>query len=162
MIFVTVGSAEPFDRLIRTVDDWAGARGRRDVFAQIGAATYVPANIDYLQFIAPAQFRQRMNEAELIVAHAGMGSIITALEAKKPILVMPRRQRLGETRSDHQVATVERFAQRGCIVGARDEEELVLKLDASDALVGGQFGMPEVSATLISVIRDFISRPAAI
>jgi hypothetical protein len=33
MIFVTVGTQGQFDRLIRTVDEWAGGHGRTDVFA---------------------------------------------------------------------------------------------------------------------------------
>lgn len=39
MIFVTVGTQVQFDRLIRTVDEWAGARARSDIFAQIGPST---------------------------------------------------------------------------------------------------------------------------
>lgn len=157
MIFVTVGSAEPFDRLIRAVDQWAGARSRQDVFAQIGEAGYVPAHIEYLRFLSPKEFRERVDEARLIVAHAGMGSIITALEARKPILVMPRREHLGETRNDHQVATVEHFAQGRHIMVAWDEKELVFKLDAGASPAGGEILGPEVSPTLISAISEFIS-----
>jgi hypothetical protein len=40
MIFVTVGTQGQFDRLIRTVDEWADARGRTDLFAQTGPAVY--------------------------------------------------------------------------------------------------------------------------
>ena len=36
MIFVTVGTDSPFDRLMQVVDEWAAASGRTDVFAQIG------------------------------------------------------------------------------------------------------------------------------
>ena len=39
MILVTVGSQEPFDRLIIAVDEWAASSGRSDVFAQIAAGT---------------------------------------------------------------------------------------------------------------------------
>ena len=38
MIFVTVGTQLAFDRMIKAVDEWAGARGRTDVFAQVGPA----------------------------------------------------------------------------------------------------------------------------
>jgi len=43
--FATVGSQEPFDRLIRAVDEWAVLHGRSDVFAQIGDSTYCPEHI---------------------------------------------------------------------------------------------------------------------
>ena len=64
-----------------------------------------------------------------MIAHAGMGSIITALELGKPIMVMPRRASLGEHRNDHQVATAKRFAEQGRIMVAFNEKELVDKLD---------------------------------
>ena len=35
MIFATVGTQLPFDRLIAAVDRWAGTRPGREVFAQI-------------------------------------------------------------------------------------------------------------------------------
>ena len=46
MIFVTVGHQMPFDRLIAAVDAWAGARGRSDVFAQIGTTSLRPASFN--------------------------------------------------------------------------------------------------------------------
>lgn len=91
MIFATVGSQEPFDRLIRAVDEWARARGRSDVFAQIGNSTIRPRHIEFTNFLEPADFNRVIREATIIVAHAGMGSIISALEIGKPIVVMPRR-----------------------------------------------------------------------
>ena len=54
-----------------------------------------------------------------------MGSIITALELGKRIIVMPRRADLGEHRSDHQVATAKRFAEQGRIEVAFNERELL-------------------------------------
>ena len=35
MIFVTVGAQLPFDRLVDTVDAWAGRKGDTEVLAQI-------------------------------------------------------------------------------------------------------------------------------
>ena len=113
MIFVTVGTQGQFDRLIRTVDEWAGLRGRTDVFAQTGPSDYRPEHIRSKPFIDPTEFRKHVESASLVIAHAGMGSIITALEFGKHIIVMPRRADLGEHRNDHQVATAKRFAATG-------------------------------------------------
>ena len=44
--------------------------------------------------------------ARLVVAHAGVGSIVSAGEHGRPIVVLPRRAALGEHTSDHQVETV--------------------------------------------------------
>src|SRR5262245_16726664 len=99
MIFVTVGTQGQFDRLIRTVDEWAGLRARTDVFAQIGKSVYRPRHIRSKRFIDPAEFRKLVEASRLVVAHAGIGSIITALEFGKHIIVMPRRADFGEHRN---------------------------------------------------------------
>jgi UDP-N-acetylglucosamine transferase subunit ALG13 len=156
MIFVTVGTQGSFDRLVRTVDDWAGVRGRSDVFAQIGPSDYRPRHFVASRFLDPAEFRGRIKAARLVVAHAGMGSIITALEQGKPIIVMPRRADLREQRNDHQLATAGYFARQGRIIVAFDERELREKLDSSDALCAGEPICPQASQHLIGTIRAFL------
>jgi UDP-N-acetylglucosamine transferase subunit ALG13 len=110
VIFVTVGTQVAFDRLITAVDEWAGAAVGREVFAQIGPTRLRPRHIEYAPFVSPQECTERMLAAKAIVAHAGMGTILTALEMGKPLLVMPRRAALGEHRNDHQLATAHRFA----------------------------------------------------
>lgn len=156
MIFVTVGTQWHFDRLVRTVDKWAGMRGKPDVFAQIGPSDHRYANIRAERFIDPGEFRRRVESATLIIAHAGMGSIITALELGKRILVMPRRASLGEHRNDHQVATAKRFAEQGRIEVAFDENELSLKLDQMEGSGDHERLDPQASSHLVGAIRTFI------
>lgn len=150
----------PFDRLVRTVDEWAARCGRRDVFAQIGPTDYRPSSIQWTQFLEPAEFRTRLAAASVVVAHAGMGSIISALEAGKPILVMPRRGDLRETRNDHQVATALRFGELGRVAVAMDEAELRVKLDELPALEPGERLGGSASPQLIQRIRAFIDGTA--
>ncbi|MHB8754114.1 MAG: glycosyltransferase [Candidatus Acidiferrales bacterium] len=155
MIFVTVGTSLPFDRLVGAVDEWAGAHSRTDVFAQIGRSEYRPKHIEAVRFLDPPEFRRRIQLAAVVVAHAGMGAIITALEIGKPIVVMPRRAHLRETRSDHQVATAEQFQQRGILV-ALNEQELLLKLDHIEMVSAVNQVKPQASQLLISTVRSFI------
>ncbi|OSI72462.1 glycosyltransferase [Bradyrhizobium canariense] len=156
MIFVTVGTQGQFDRLIRTIDEWAGVRGRTDVFAQTGPAEYRARHIRVERFIDPSEFRRCVESASLVVAHAGMGSIITALELGKQIIVMPRRAELGEHRNDHQVASARRFAQQGRIVVALDEKELVERLDRVGSAEPAERLGGQASSHLIDTIRTFI------
>lgn len=156
MIFVTVGTQVQFDRLIRVVDEWAGARARSDVFAQIGPSNHQSRHIRTERFIDPTEFRNSVEAASLVVAHAGMGSIITALELGKRIIVMPRRASLGEHRNDHQVATAKRFAAQGRIDVAFDERELAEKLDQLDVRNRSERIGGEASPQLILTLRTFI------
>ena len=156
MIFVTVGTQGPFDRLIRAIDRWAGMRGRADVFAQTGPSDYHPDHIRSERLIDATEFRRRVEAADLVIAHAGMGSIITALELGKQIVVMPRRASLGEHRNEHQVATAKRFAEQGRIIVALNEQELVDKLDQLRVFDGAERLDARASPLLINTIRGFI------
>lgn len=146
----------PFDRLVRTVDQWAGTRGRSDVFAQIGLTNYRPSSIQWTKFLQPAEFKHRCQTARVIVAHAGTGSIITALQLGKPILIMPRRASLRETRNDHQVATAKQFRRFGSVVVAWDEKELLARLEEVDNLDGRRAVGSYASRELIEAVREFV------
>jgi UDP-N-acetylglucosamine transferase subunit ALG13 len=156
LIFVTVGSQMPFDRMVRAVDDWASARNRSDVFAQIGDTHWRPRHIKWTQFMEPADFDAAIQRATVVVAHAGVGAILAALGAERPIVTLPRRADLGETRTDHQFATAERFRHLRIEV-ALDEHELTAILDRLDSLTPGQKIPSEASAELIETIRRFVS-----
>ena len=137
MIFLTVGTQLPFDRLVAAVDAWARARGRADVFGQIsdpGPSGYRPRHFDWAADLDPAEFEARFRAASHIVGHAGMGTIIGALGQAKPLLVMPRRAHLGEQRNDHQFATVKRLCtrpnMRPGILAAFEADEVADRIDA--------------------------------
>jgi UDP-N-acetylglucosamine transferase subunit ALG13 len=156
MIFVTVGAQMPFDRLVKAIDKWALERGRDDVFAQIGQTDFRPKYIQWTPFLSTEEFKQRYEAADAVIAHAGTGSIITALQLGKPILIMPRRASLRETRNDHQVATAEQFRRFSSVLVALDENELVDRLAEVDNLRGGQAIEPYASLELLGAIRGFI------
>lgn len=156
MIFVTVGAQMPFDRLVSAVDAWAGRVSRSDVFAQIGPTSTFPKHIRWTQFLEPDQFRQKVAEADVVVAHAGMGSILTALTSGKPILVMPRRGDLKETRNDHQFATARQLLAQGRVSVAFDEEHLEEKLNSLRRMTRSAPISREASPRLLAAIRAFI------
>ena len=156
MIFLTVGSQIPFDRLVAAVDTWAGRSGR-EIFAQVCETQLSPAHLQWKPRVPPEEFRERVRQASLVVAHAGMGSILTALEFGKPILVMPRRAALRETRNDHQVPTAKWLQERGSVAVAMDETELFEHLDRFDELEApGQISR-WASPALLDSIRTFIA-----
>lgn len=157
MIFVSVGTQLPFDRLVAAVDAWAGAAPGRRVFAQVGPTALQPQHIEYAPFVSPEECRERMLAATAIVAHAGMGSILTALELGKPLVVMPRRAALGEHRNDHQLATAQRFAGHAGITVAFDEVELPLRLDGLDETASLPSISPYAPDDFVAALRAFIA-----
>lgn len=156
MIFVTVGTDLPFDRMMKIIDRWAGETGRKDVFAQIGESGWQPQHIPFVEFLEPAEFKKRFTESTLIIGHAGMGTILSALLHGKPILVMPKMASLGEHRNEHQTATAKRMMALGNVNVAFDEAELRVKLDRVDELQGREPIAARASGGLVDGIRDFV------
>lgn len=155
-IFVTVGAQMAFDRLVHAVDEWASTTERDvDVFAQIGRTKAPPAHIEHINSLGPSDFAERLAWADVVVSHAGMGTIISALVDGTPLVLMPRLGSRQETRNDHQVATVARFADRAGVTAVDDEHDLIGVLEAAN------WSHPETisdyaSDDLIEAIRDFI------
>lgn len=125
MIFVTVGTQFPFDRLIKALDD-AFDEGLIDeeIFAQIGKSSYRPRNFEGVSSLEKRLFDKRIREASGIISHAGMGTIMMALDNRKPLLVMPRLSKYGEVVNDHQVAIARKFEELKHILVAYEVDEL--------------------------------------
>jgi UDP-N-acetylglucosamine transferase subunit ALG13 len=129
MIFLTVGTLFPFDRLVKAVDDAIeGGVIKQPVFGQIGETSLKPKYMEYTQMLTKNLFDEKVSTAGYIISHAGIGSIVMALEHGKPLLVMPRMKRFKEHVNDHQVATARKFEELGHILAAYSEEELPGKL----------------------------------
>ena len=136
MIFLTVGTQFPFDRLVRAVDEsLARSELEEGVFAQVGRKGYRPRHMEWVETLEREVFAERVAGARALIGHAGIGTILIALEAGKPLLVMPRLQRYGEIVNDHQVATARKFAELGHVLLAYDESEIPAKLAALDSFI---------------------------
>jgi UDP-N-acetylglucosamine transferase subunit ALG13 len=158
VIFVSVGSMLPFERLVQAMDAWAGAHPDTKVVIQYGNGAYKPVHAQGFAMIPAAEYRRLVADAQLFVAHAGMGSIITAIQAGKPLLMLPRLQTLGEHNTDHQLATVKNVGNRPGLYSAADEVELVATIDrllAAGAAIPAPIS-PHASPELIANIRGFI------
>lgn len=157
MIFVTVGSQLPFDRLIQTVDNWAANHKELEIFAQIGNSDYKPKYIKFCQTMTPDVYEDYMEKSNLIIAHAGMGTIISALELGKKLILMPRLACHGEHRNDHQLATMKHFVRFSNITVTNNETELIdiLKELPEEIPIHKKLDL-SVSANLINEIKSFI------
>lgn len=161
MIFLTVGVSEPFDRLVRTVDFWCSSRGHTDVVGQItDRASYLPVRFGWIARLTPDEYLARITQARFVIAHAGMGSIISAMSLSKPIVLLPRRGHLSETRNDHQYATARRFIGTPGIFVAMSETELPDLLDRVFTLSNRNIETwqisPFASERLITSLREYI------
>jgi UDP-N-acetylglucosamine transferase subunit ALG13 len=160
VIIVTVGMQLGFDRLIRAMDALAPTLGM-PVIAQTGKGSYTPKHMEARTKIAPAEFEALVGKARLIVAHAGIGTVLTAARCAKPILLMPRRADLEEHRNDHQLATVRKLAGRPGILVAMDETELPARIAEGLAVKDRAAAQSPTARQLHAALAAFIeNRPA--
>ena len=155
MILVTVGMQLGFDRLIEAMDRLAPDLNTA-VIAQTGKGRYVPRNMEAHEKIEPARFEPMFKSAEVIVSHAGIGSVLTAARYAKPIVLLPRRASLNEHRNDHQMATVRKLEGRPGILIAQDESELAERIREAQALGEAPQQQAPSIQQLHNALADFI------
>jgi len=163
LIFLTTGTQLPFDRLVRAVDEWADtAQPSCGIYGQVlpsARAPYVPRNFKTNARLSPSEYADIFSRASLIISHAGMGTILTALTQGQKICIMPRQARYGEHRNDHQLATAQRLKEHPNLFKAGDEADLPHCLDAalhSDAASGAAAIDPFAGADFTDKLRSFI------
>lgn len=121
MIFATVGSTQiPFERLVHALEALPGDQlyaQHGPVPAPPGAATARP----YMQF---PEIIETMERADVVVCHAGAGSILCALRTGHMPVVVPRLRRYRETVDDHQVEFARALAQEGKVIAVSELDSL--------------------------------------
>lgn len=157
-IFIVVGTQEPFDRMIKIIDEWACKNDKHLIFAQISNTAYTPKSFSFTKFISPELFDEYFNNADLIISHAGMGTIISALTRGKPIIVMPRLAKNHEQRNDHQLATAKSFEKLGYVKAVYSETELIQALEEAEKIKVTKIIGPDASPQLINAIRNIINQ----
>lgn len=140
-LFLTVGSQMPFDRLTAAVAHWVREHRRVETgfcaLAQVGSTQLDEAALQGLHWsrlMTPSDYLHHCRQARVLVAHAGMGSVLTALDLGIPLVLMPRRGTLGETRNDHQLDTARHLQghwQGPPLRIAWDEREIPEALEAA-------------------------------
>jgi UDP-N-acetylglucosamine transferase subunit ALG13 len=157
MIFATVGTQLPFDRLLSALDNWAASHPEVSVKAQTGRTDQKFAHMECAESLGQTDFTTAFETARVIVAHAGMGSILSASELGKPILLMPRRAAMGEHRNDHQLDTAAEMAALPNVTVVQDANDLAAALDRILAQPQtGDAGSAFASEQLINNLKHFI------
>ena len=118
-IFVALGTQPfPMDRILRELDLLVqeSPQGVYDIFAQTGYSKYRPGNFSCQAFLPAQEYAQRIREADLLITHAGAGTMLSALSQQKRIIVCPRKKKLREHVDDHQQQLARKFQEMGCIL----------------------------------------------
>ncbi|AQP99405.1 hypothetical protein B0W48_06065 [Pseudoalteromonas aliena] len=96
-VLVTVGSS-PFESFIQAVDKVAKTLPNYEFTFQISNSNYKPSNGVYFSF--SEEFSKYIDEADIVISHAGAGTIFELLEKKKKCIVIPNYERIDKHQSD--------------------------------------------------------------
>ena len=155
MIFATVGTQLPFPRLIDALDALAPRLGE-EVIAQVGASQGHWPALDIRRSLTPSEFEAAFTGARVVVAHAGIGTILSAKRWARPLVILPRRHALGEHRNDHQIATARQVETLPGIHVAWEAADLEALLARRDLTPANEKPSPS-HAALVARLRAFIA-----
>jgi UDP-N-acetylglucosamine transferase subunit ALG13 len=159
VIFATVGS-HPTYRFQRLLDALECVPGE-DLVVQYGPGDPPPHPREAIDFMSFEQILEHMRRASAVISHAGVGTILCALEAGHVPVVMAREARFGETVDDHQVAFARALAPSGriALVGSGDElAAAVREAAARDAGTRGAVPIGEATG-LVDAVRAELRAP---
>lgn len=134
-ILISVGASEyGFDRLLKIIDELCDENilNGEKIIAQLGSSHYKPHSYKYFELVSRDEYQNYMDNADIIISHAGTGSVIPPLKMGKKVIVFPRLEQFGEHLDDHQLELAEVFTQGGYTLCANDKDELkscLLKID---------------------------------
>lgn len=122
MIFVTLGTQDKtFPRLLKNIEKCIKSGLIKDkVFVQAGSTKYKSNVMDVNAFVDMETFKKCVMDADLIITHGGVGTILEGLKNNKKIIGCARLEQYGEHVNNHQVQLLERFSEDGYIIYAED------------------------------------------
>ena len=103
------------------------------VIIQSGHSTYIPRHAEHFQFTDGVHMEQLNQEARIVVGHAAAGTVIVALRHRKPLIVVPRLQRLGESVDNHQLQLAAALAATSKVVTVYEPSAITLRTALNQA-----------------------------
>ena len=103
-IFVPLGTQRfPFGRLIVALNSLVekGLYSKDEIVMQSSVYPVKPI-FKHITLIPHNDFNKLIDEAEVVVTHSGVNSIISCMEREKPLVICPRLSKYKEHVDDHQ------------------------------------------------------------
>ncbi len=156
MILVMLGTQNnSFHRLLEEIDRLIKCGIIHEkVIVQAGYTKYSSPYMEIFSLMPQEKLEKYQKEADLIITHGGVGSIISSLRLGKKVIAVPRLHEYGEHVNNHQKQIVESFDKKGYIIGISDVSELENALEKV-----AEFEPKKYEAgnkKMLSIIENFI------
>jgi beta-1,4-N-acetylglucosaminyltransferase len=149
VILVTIGTSDPFDRLLRAVEQLPAGE---EIVAQCGNSAVRPANARCLEFMGYDELTRLVGESRVVITHAGAGSVLTAAAAGRRPIVVPRLRAHGEAVDDHQLTFGRRMHRAGFVHLVED----IADLPDAVRLAVGRAPVRRSEPPLVSELRAYL------
>ena len=144
-VVVTLGSQDgyPFDRLVARLAQVLPPDA--EVLWQTGTTDGSAYGLDTVASMPAAELEAAMARADVVIAHAGVGSALSAVLAGRHPILVPRRVSAGEHIDDHQLQIASELVARGIATScAPDEIDLAMVVEAASRTVVRNEGAPQL------------------
>ena len=129
-ILVTVGTTN-FDSLIKYLDN--NLDKDTDILFQIAQGKYIPMNFEYIKFTN--DINTLYEKADLIITHAGAGTIYKLLNLNKKILMVPNLERV----DNHQIEIAEFMHKNNYAISCTTFEQILINIKSISNLKFAQY-----------------------
>lgn len=126
MTLVILGTQDKtFDRLLKAIEKQIKLGNLEgDVIVQAGSTKYESKYMKIFDYIPMEQFDEYIKEADLVITHGGVGTILSSIRKNKKVIAVPRLSKYKEHENDHQLEIVSEFTKRGYIIPCYDLKKL--------------------------------------
>ena len=159
MILVMLGTQNnDFHRLLDEVEkNIENGNINEEVIVQAGYTKFISDKMKIFSMTSKENLKDLIKKADLIITHAGVGSIEMSLEQNKKVIAVPRLKKFKEHVNDHQKDIEGEFNKRGWLIGINDVSELSVALKKVKRFVPKKYEKPK-SDEIIYVIKTFIDK----
>ena len=156
MILVMLGTQNnSFHRLLEEIDRLIESGKINDeVIVQAGYTKYESQNMKVIDFVSNDEIEKLEQQADCIITHGGVGSIIGSIEKGKKVIAVPRLKQYGEHVNDHQLDIVESFDKLGYIIGITDVSQLEKALKKVETFEPKEY--IQNTGNIIKIVENFI------
>lgn len=127
-IFVACGTGTPFVRLLGAVR--ALSAENCTLFVQRGPNAEAYADLPGAALVSREQYAERLTWADVVICHAGAGTLLEAFCAGHHPIAAARLRRFGEMVNDHQLELVEELSLRKLVLAWDERVSLVDQVGA--------------------------------
>ena len=107
-----------------------------------------------IDFVSSDEILNLEKQANCIITHGGVGSIIGSIELGKKVIAVPRLKKYGEHVNDHQIDIVESFNKLEYIIGIKDVSQLGEALKRVEKFEPKKY--IQNTGNIIKIVEDFI------